>query len=133
MIKKEIDEFVKFQTQYTSKDLEFLEEIAELVIRARRALTYTYPMRYYLENNPAKKAYFDFIQGDLEFSLEKLVQMYERDWKDYIEPETFSGTQKEETNIINQVTTHKQQQKTSLKRLHHQMNQPDRFAFQPPL
>ena len=110
MIKKEIDEFVKFQTQYTSKDLEFLEEIAELVIRARRALTYTYPMRYYLENNPAKKAYFDFIQGDLEFSLEKLVQMYERDWKDYIEPETFSGTQKEETNIINQVITHKQQQ-----------------------
>jgi hypothetical protein len=35
--------------QYGPNDFKFLEEIAELVIRARRALTYTYAMRYYLE------------------------------------------------------------------------------------
>jgi hypothetical protein len=42
-----------------------------------------------MENNPAKKAYFDFIQGDLEYSLEKLVRLHEKDWRDYIEPEIF--------------------------------------------
>ena len=66
--------------------MEFLDEISELVIRARRAITYTYPMRYFMENNLAKKNYFDFIQGDLEFSLEKLVKKHEENWKDYIEP-----------------------------------------------
>ena len=40
-----------------------------------------------MENNSAKKNYFDFIQGDLEFSLEKLVKKHEENWKDYIEPE----------------------------------------------
>ena len=60
-IKDQIDEFTKLQSQYATKDLEFLDEISELVIRARRAITYTYPMRYLMENNCAKKAYFDFI------------------------------------------------------------------------
>jgi hypothetical protein len=40
-----------------------------------------------MENNAAKKAYFDFIQGDLEWSLEKLVKLHEQDWRNYIEPE----------------------------------------------
>jgi hypothetical protein len=40
-----------------------------------------------MENNPAKKAYFDFIQGDLEYSLEQLVKLYEKDWTNYIELE----------------------------------------------
>jgi len=42
-----------------------LEEIAELVIRARRALTYTYPLRFFMEAG-AKSIFYDFIQGDLE-------------------------------------------------------------------
>ena len=86
-IEAQIDEFTKLQSQYSTQDLEFLNETSELVIRARRAITYTYPLRYLMENNPAKKAYFDFIQGDLEFSLEKLVRLHERDWRNYIEPE----------------------------------------------
>lgn len=40
-----------------------------------------------MENNPAKKNFFDFMQGELEFSLEKLVKKHEENWKDYIEPE----------------------------------------------
>jgi hypothetical protein len=66
----QIDEFTRLQQKYHPKDLEFLDEISELVIRARRAITYTYPMRYFMENNLAKRNYFDFIQGDLEWSLE---------------------------------------------------------------
>ena len=88
-IRDQIDTFTKLQAQYATKDLEFLDEISELVIRARRAITYTYPLRYFMENNQAKKAYFDFIQGDLEYSLEKLVRLHEKDWRDYIEPEIF--------------------------------------------
>jgi len=73
------------QTKYSTKDLEFLEDIAELVIRARRAITYTYPMGYFMKAKTAKKVYFDFIQGELEFSLEKLVKQYEIDWKANLE------------------------------------------------
>ena len=86
-IKAQIDEFTKLQSQYSTKDLEFLDETSELVIRARRAITYTYPLRYLMENNPAKKAYFDYIQGNLEYSLEQLVRLHEKDWRKYIEPE----------------------------------------------
>lgn len=66
--------------KYTVKDFQFLEDISELVIRARRVLTYTYPMRYYMKENPAKKRMFDFLQGDLERSLEMLVKVHESDW-----------------------------------------------------
>ena len=44
---------------YGPNDFKFLDEIAELVIKARRALTYTYPMRYYLEGRN-KQQFFDF-------------------------------------------------------------------------
>ena len=61
-----------------------MDEIAELVIRARRAITYTYAMRYYLEGR-AKQMFFDFIQGDLELSLERLNKKNEEDWQLYLE------------------------------------------------
>ena len=52
-------------------DFKFLIEIARLVVDARRSLTYTYPIRYYLRGK-AKQDFFDFIQGELEMSLEAL-------------------------------------------------------------
>ena len=64
---------------YSLKDFQFLEEIADLVIRARRALTYTYAIRFYLEGKN-KQMFFDFIQGELEASLEKLNKRNEEDW-----------------------------------------------------
>jgi len=105
-IRDQIDEFTKLQSQYATKDLEFLDEISELVIRTRRAITYTYPLRYFMENNPAKKAYFDFIQGDLEFSLEKLNKLHEKDWRDFIEPEIFEGKQEKEPKGSHQINTY---------------------------
>jgi len=67
-----------------------LEEIAELVVRARRALTYTYAMRFFLDGQN-KQRFFDFIQGDLESSLEKLNKRNEEDWQIYLEVDGFGG------------------------------------------
>ena len=54
------------------------------MIRARRALTYTYAIRYYLKGKN-KQNFFDFIQGDLENSLERLNKRNEEDWQTYLD------------------------------------------------
>jgi hypothetical protein len=36
-------------TQYSVNDYQFLIEIAELVVAARRSLSFTYPIRFYLK------------------------------------------------------------------------------------
>jgi hypothetical protein len=50
--KKEITLQIKngleLNNKYGPQDFKFLEDIADLVIRARRALTYTYVQRFYL-------------------------------------------------------------------------------------
>jgi hypothetical protein len=54
-ISNQIFEFLAInQFKYSQRDFEFLEEISELVVRARRALTYTYPLRFLMKKNPAK-------------------------------------------------------------------------------
>jgi len=40
---------LELSNKYGPQDFLFLEEIAELVIRTRRAITYTYPLRFFLE------------------------------------------------------------------------------------
>lgn len=82
-IQRQIQEFVEINHKYGPANFTFLEEIAELVIRARRALTYTYPLRFFLEGG-AKQRFFDFIQGDLEASLEKLNKKNEIDWQLFV-------------------------------------------------
>jgi len=57
-------------------------------IGARRALTYTYAMRFYLQGNN-KQRFFDFLQGDLERSLEMLNKKNEEDWQLYLDTDTF--------------------------------------------
>lgn len=63
---------------------DFLEEIVELIIKARRAVTYTYPLRFYLEGKN-KQLMFDFYQKELEFSLEKLNKIMEGNIVDNID------------------------------------------------
>lgn len=75
---------MELSTKYELSEFKFLEEIAELVIRARRALTYTYPIRYFLEDKN-KQQLFDFYQGELELSLERLNKKNEEDWQLYLE------------------------------------------------
>lgn len=84
-IMKEIEEFIRISQRYNPKDLEFLVEVAELVIKARRALTYTYAMRFMMNAGQAKTQFFDHLQGELESSLEKLNKRNEEDWRKYIE------------------------------------------------
>ena len=38
-----------------------------------------------MKDNSAKKRMFDFLQGDLESSLEKLVKVHESDWTQYLD------------------------------------------------
>jgi hypothetical protein len=61
-----------------------LIEIAELVVAARRSLSYTYPIRFYLKGQN-KQQFFDFIQADLERSLEMLNKKNEEEWVSYLE------------------------------------------------
>lgn len=70
--------------QFNVTDFSFLEEIAELVIRARRCITYTYALRFYLKG-AARQQFFDFLQGTLESSLESLNKKNEEDWESYID------------------------------------------------
>ena len=69
---------------YGPKDFQFLIEIAELVVAARRSLSFTYAIRFFLKG-PNKQAFFDFIQGDLENSLEALNKKNEENWLDYVD------------------------------------------------
>ena len=66
------------------QDFKFLEDIAELVIRARRCVTYTYAFRFYLKGS-TRQQFFDFLQGMLEASLEHLDKKNEEDWQKHIE------------------------------------------------
>ena len=88
-IQDQIGNCVKLSTKLNPRELEFLEEIAELVIRARRALTNTYPLRFYMAIS-SKTAFFDFLQGELEASLEKLNKKNEVEWQEYLEVDAFS-------------------------------------------
>lgn len=45
-------------------------------------------MRFFLEGG-AKQRFFDFIQGDLESSLEKLNKRNEEEWQYYLETDGF--------------------------------------------
>ena len=70
--------------KYAIAEFDFLDEIIELVCKARRALANSYSMRFFLTGR-RKKAFFDFIQGDLEFSLEALSRCLVKDITEYIE------------------------------------------------
>jgi len=61
----------KSKNRYTPIDFEFIKDIINLVCKARRALANSYSMRFFMTGR-RKKAFFDFIQADLEMSLEVL-------------------------------------------------------------
>lgn len=70
---------------FDPNELQFLEEVAELVLRARRCLAYTYAIRFYLKGT-LRQEFFDMLQGQLEGSLEKLNKLNEEVWeKKYID------------------------------------------------
>jgi rubrerythrin len=74
----------KSGNKYIFSDFLFLNEIIELVCKTRRVLANTYSMRFFMRGK-RKKAFFDFIQADLELSLESLSQCLVKDITEYIE------------------------------------------------
>jgi hypothetical protein len=104
----------KSNNKYTLSDFEFIGDIIELVCKARRALANTYSMRFFMCGR-RKKAFFDFIQADLEMSLEKLSGCLIKDITEYIEMgvdksislrEEFFKFKTEAWEIRNAVETH---------------------------
>ena len=56
-----------------------MKEVASLVFTARRTLSYTYPLRFYLKEE-TKQDLFDFNQQEMEKHLDKLTELSEKDW-----------------------------------------------------
>jgi hypothetical protein len=78
-VKKTVNECLQMCPHLNPNELVFLEEVSELVIRARRCLAYTYAIRFYLKGT-LRQQFFDMIQALLEISLEKLNRRNEEPW-----------------------------------------------------
>ena len=70
--------------RYSHQDFKFIEDIMETNILARRSLANTYPVRFFMKG-AAKKKFFDFVQTELEISLERLSKLLVKDLTEYIE------------------------------------------------
>ncbi len=55
-----------------------------------------------MKGNLAKREMFDFLQGDLENSLEKLVKVHEDDWTKHIEYSQIMGETYDEEMMMNE-------------------------------
>jgi len=77
----EIERIAGMIPNSNKKDFNFLIDIAELVLLARRAISFTYVMRFFLRGKN-KQQFFDFQQKDLERSLEQLNKRNEQNWVD---------------------------------------------------
>ena len=60
LIKMQIASALELNDRYSPLDYQFLLDIAMLVVAARRSLSYTYAIRFYLRG-AQKQAFFDFI------------------------------------------------------------------------
>ena len=85
-VKNQVDFVASANPKYSPNDFQFIIDIAGLVVAARRSLSYTYAIRYYL-SGPNRQAFFDFQQGELEASLEKLNARNEENWLNYLDNE----------------------------------------------
>mmetsp|Transcript_1623 Transcript_1623/g.3506 ORF Transcript_1623/g.3506 Transcript_1623/m.3506 type:complete len:545 (+) Transcript_1623:594-2228(+) len=58
-------------------------EAADLIVEARTGLAYSYPMGYFM-TSPAKISFYEFLQGELERSLDSLDQKTEVKLESYL-------------------------------------------------
>ncbi|GAA0151096.1 ubiquitin-protein ligase [Lithospermum erythrorhizon] len=65
-------------------NLAFIIEAWEQIIECRRVLKWTYAYGYYLpEEEPTKKQFFEYLQGEAEAGLERLHRCAENELEDY--------------------------------------------------
>ncbi len=60
--------------RYATEEFSFMFDIMQMNLLTRRSLANTYPVRFFMKG-PAKKKFFDFVQAELELSLEKLSML----------------------------------------------------------
>jgi hypothetical protein len=71
VLKTQVDFILGKAKCYVYQDFLFIQEIIDLLVKARRSLSNTYPLRFFMKGS-SKKLFFDFMQKELEFSLENL-------------------------------------------------------------
>ena len=85
LILEQIATAIDVNPSFSPMDFQFLVDIAQLIIVVRRSLSYTYAIRFYLTGQN-KQSFFDFIQAELESSLERLNKLMETEkWIDKLD------------------------------------------------
>ena len=84
LILEQVATAIELNPSFTPMDFEFLTVISNLIITVRRSLSFTYAIRYYLKG-PQKQTLFDFMQGELESSLERLNKIMDQKWIDQLD------------------------------------------------
>jgi len=71
----------------TIQQLTFLMVAMKQIAECRRVLKWTYAYAFYeCEENTRKKAFFEYIQGDMESGLERLTHMVEEEINPFLPP-----------------------------------------------
>mmetsp|Transcript_30989 Transcript_30989/g.30648 ORF Transcript_30989/g.30648 Transcript_30989/m.30648 type:complete len:334 (+) Transcript_30989:601-1602(+) len=66
-----------------SNDFTFIGEICDLIISSRSSLCYSYPLGFFL-TSPSKLRFFEFVQAELENSLDKLDEFTDKNLDNYV-------------------------------------------------
>lgn len=70
---------------------EFISKAWLQVVECRRALEWSYSYGYYLpDSEPAKKQFFEYLQGEAESTLEKLHNCVESELKEFLDVDGLS-------------------------------------------
>ncbi|KAF9612152.1 hypothetical protein IFM89_038340 [Coptis chinensis] len=82
--------------------VKFITEAWAQIIECRRVLKWTYAYGYYLpEDEPAKRQFFEYLQGDAEFWLERLHECAEKGLKRFLDAKEPEDYQEFRTKLIN--------------------------------
>lgn len=65
-------------------------QAADLIVEARTGLAYSYPLGYFM-TSPAKQSFYEFLQGELEHSLDILDQKTDIKLENYLLPSHGGG------------------------------------------
>lgn len=76
-------DFLKNVLAGYSNDFDFILDICDLIITSRSNLCFSYPLGYFL-TSPGKLRFFEFIQADLEHSLDKLDEFTDKSLDTFI-------------------------------------------------
>lgn len=96
-------------------EIAFLEDMARLVVEARRTISYTYALRYFIKGRN-KQEWLSFLQQEFQNDLEHLAELSETNWKELIlsDAEEFKSFKLECVSVTSAVEQHLNNQMTSI-------------------